>query len=441
MPTNSIDTGVDKLVRLVAKEKKIGLDDAAKQLGVESAVVQEWADFLEQEGLVSLQYSLSKTFIVEKHMSAVDVEKKGKEYDNQKESFVRRVDATLHQLEQETTDFETIKKQYYTLKDQIGDEIDAVKDEVEQLRHYEELKKSIDHDVLKQKVEYQKSLEDIHAQISLEEKRYNKIVDEIKQEQESINAEQNEYADIRHEETDLKKRIDALQDLLKRIAGRSVAEEANAKLHEERLQRLREFAGSLQKDLVDKKQKEIDPLLKISAAQEQRIQRIQDDIMTKVKERREKVQTFESQSDHIMGRFQQFFDRRMKTEETIKMLEKAKLEMKEELNSLIRQAKSFDLTAKGADISGHVKELELKFKDFDKKKESFTQKLEGLKNIIMSKDAPVEKVAKQTPANVVKSSKEQKVVSKKSVIKKVSSKKSVSKSASVKKSVAKKHKK
>ena len=104
----SIETGVDKLVKLIAKEKRIELSEAAKQLNVDAAVVQEWADFLEQEGLIDLQYSLSKAYLVEKHLSKQDVEKKGKEYDNKKEAFIRKVDATLKKLESETADFESI---------------------------------------------------------------------------------------------------------------------------------------------------------------------------------------------------------------------------------------------------------------------------------------------------------------------------------------------
>ena len=45
----NIETGVDKLVALVAREKKIEVGEAAKRLNVDTAVVQEWAEFLEEE--------------------------------------------------------------------------------------------------------------------------------------------------------------------------------------------------------------------------------------------------------------------------------------------------------------------------------------------------------------------------------------------------------
>jgi chromosome segregation ATPase len=401
----SIETGVDKLVKLVAKEKKIELGAAAKELGVAAAVVQEWADFLEQEGLIDLQYSLSKTFIVEKRLTKTEVEKKGKEYEAKKEAFTRKVDTTLKQLENETEDFESIKTQYYALKDQIGDEIDAVKDEIEQLRHYEELKKSIDQDILKQKVEYQKTLDDVHTRILSEEKRYTKILEEMGQESSKLKAERNEFLDIKREEEELVKRIDALQEILKSVSSRLNTQTQSVSAHEERLTRLRSLAENLQKELAEKKTKEIEPLLRISKDQEQRILRIQDEIVSKVKQRRDSMQSFQGQSDEIAKRFEAFFQKRAKTETTIKDLEKSKQEMKEELNDLIRKAKAFDLAAKGADTNAHIRGLETKFQEFDKKKSVFAQKLEKLKNIIMGKDVESEKpVAKvtQKPTKPVK---------------------------------------
>lgn len=387
----SIETGVDKLVKLISKEKKIELNQAAKELNVAPAVVQEWADFLEQEGLLDVQYSFSKTFLVEKRLSKADVEKKGKEYENKKEAFTRKVDATLKQLENETSDFESIKTQYYSLKDQIGDEIDVVKEEIEQLRHYEELKKSIDQDILKQKIDYQKTLDEVHVRIVAEEKRYGKILEEIGAENKRLTAERNEFVDIKHEEDDLTKRITALQEILKSVSTRLTGQTQEMKSHEERLLRLREVAEKLQKELLEKKEKEIEPMLKVSKDQEARITRIQDEIVQKVKQRRDELTKVEGQSHEIAKRFEDFFQKRARTESTIKELEKAKAEMKEELSDLIKKAKAFDLAAKGADTNAHIKALEGKFQEFDKKRGAFATKLEKLKSIIMGKDTGDEK--------------------------------------------------
>ena len=44
-----IETGVDKLVKLVKERGRIAMSDATKELGVNTAVIQEWVDFLEEE--------------------------------------------------------------------------------------------------------------------------------------------------------------------------------------------------------------------------------------------------------------------------------------------------------------------------------------------------------------------------------------------------------
>jgi len=124
------------------------------------------------------------------------------------------------------------------------------------------------------------------------------------------------------------------------------------------------------------------------------------------------MQVFQGQSEEVAKRFETFFDKRAKTESTIKELEKSKTEMKEELNDLIKKAKAFDIAAKGSDTNVHIKELEGKFQTFDKKRGAFAEQLEKLKNIIMGKDGkPVAKPA--APAKASRPSKVVKAVKKK----------------------------
>lgn len=396
-----IETGVDKLVDLVAKEKKIELEKAAKELSVDPAVVREWAEFLEEEGVLGIQYSLSKTFLTEKRMSSSEVEKKGKEYENKKEAFVRKVDAAIKHLEEETAGFESIKKQYDAVKDQIGDEIEAVKEEMEQLRHYEELKKSMDGDILKQKVEYQKTVDEFRQRLSSEEKRYEHLVSAITAEEKKVGDEQREFADIRKEEDDLSKRIEALSEIVKSVKGRLENQGKAVAMHEDRLQTLRELAEKLREDLLEKRRKEIEPMLKISDDQSDRIMRIQEEIVEKIKSGRNKIHEFEEEAHEIASRFEKFFEKRTKTESLIRELEELKQEMKSAMEDLILKAKGYDIASGKADVDQHIRELEKKFKDAEKKKSAFTGKLDQLRSFITGKSS----VRKPDPSSSRKSPK------------------------------------
>ena len=87
----TIETGVDKLVHLIEHKKRITVEDAAKSVGVSAIVIEEWADFLEEQGIISIEYKFAKTFLVERKLTKREVEKKTKEFHNTKEAFIRKI--------------------------------------------------------------------------------------------------------------------------------------------------------------------------------------------------------------------------------------------------------------------------------------------------------------------------------------------------------------
>jgi ribosomal protein L18 len=59
-----LTTGVDALVDLVNERRTISFQDAAKRLRVPVSTVEAWAQFLEEEGLLSIKYSFTTPYIV-----------------------------------------------------------------------------------------------------------------------------------------------------------------------------------------------------------------------------------------------------------------------------------------------------------------------------------------------------------------------------------------
>ena len=83
--------------------------------------------------------------------------------------------------------------------------------------------------------------------------------------------------------------------------------------------------------------------------------------------------------------------------------------MKEQLNDLIRKAKAFEISKKGADTNAHIQDLEGKFHEFDRRRGSFSQQLDYLKRVNSGKDIPdvptksLPKIAtKKTPKKLAK---------------------------------------
>ncbi len=59
-----IHTGVDALLELVKKKKKISLREAAKLVKYSPEVVEDWASILEEEGIISIEYTFTNTFLI-----------------------------------------------------------------------------------------------------------------------------------------------------------------------------------------------------------------------------------------------------------------------------------------------------------------------------------------------------------------------------------------
>lgn len=63
MPIN-ITTAIDSLVDLVNLKKKITLEEAAKELGLPENIIDEWATFLEEEGIIKKVYKFTTPYLV-----------------------------------------------------------------------------------------------------------------------------------------------------------------------------------------------------------------------------------------------------------------------------------------------------------------------------------------------------------------------------------------
>jgi hypothetical protein len=84
----NITTAVDSLVELINDKKKISLENASKELGLPEHIVNEWAIFLEEEGIIKIDYKLSTPFLI------ATIKKELNESD-----YVREIEIIFRELE------------------------------------------------------------------------------------------------------------------------------------------------------------------------------------------------------------------------------------------------------------------------------------------------------------------------------------------------------
>lgn len=63
---DTLKTGVDLLIDLVRKQKSISLDEASKKLNIPAPTLEMWAQFLEEEGELGIDYKLTTPYLTDK---------------------------------------------------------------------------------------------------------------------------------------------------------------------------------------------------------------------------------------------------------------------------------------------------------------------------------------------------------------------------------------
>jgi DNA repair exonuclease SbcCD ATPase subunit len=94
-----ISTGVDQLIRLIKEKGKIELGAAAKELRQPLRTIEDWTHVLEEEGLVAVEYKLTKIYLVWKGPTSEYVSKKAGELSGKAKETKNEVERLLSKVQ------------------------------------------------------------------------------------------------------------------------------------------------------------------------------------------------------------------------------------------------------------------------------------------------------------------------------------------------------
>ena len=379
---SNIETGVDKLVLLVREKKKITVSDAAKALGVSKTVLQEWADFLQEEKVIDIDYKLASTWLLEKKLTEEDLSKKKNEFDTLKEGFVRKLESSIETINHESDNIKGLKSDFEKIKKEIGTELDKVQNEVKELESYENLKKNIDQEIINQQAQFRNSIRLAHQQLLDEDKKYQSLIQSIEEEKVNIKKEEKDMDFLKSKEDMLNSKINEIKiivdDTHKRI------EDHNIKIQytKEHIKTLEDSASKIE-DLIVKKRKTLEPLFKQSKEQEEKIDDAQKKLLQKVQENHVLIDKTSLEGKQKIQKFQEFFDKKAKLEMILLKIEEDKLHIQTELTNLIKKAKMFNLTASSRmETEKEIQNLKLSMEKVEAEKLSFKEEIKKLLNLL-----------------------------------------------------------
>lgn len=372
-----IETGVDRLVELINSEKKISIEEAAKKLGISKIVIQEWGEFLEEEKLITMEYKFSKTFLMERKLSEKEIKVKEKEYSSEKDAFVRKIESSLKNLENDSLGLENIKSEFNKLKEEIGSEIIKVQSEVKDLEKYEYLKKNLDTDIEKQVEEFHELIDKAHKDLDIEQKKHHELIEQLDIEKREIQVKEHRLSSLEEKESNLLKRTQEILETSKEISKRAQFEKTSIIDSERKVRELGKAVNDIELN-INKKRKYIQPMLNKAKKHEEHILKLQDEILTKAKEKTFAIKSQIIESQKVTDNFQKFFDKKNQVGELIQKIEDEKDDIMNDFKILEKKALAFDLSSKSDTVGTHMKSLEKNLNEVNKKRNTLKENLEKL---------------------------------------------------------------
>ena len=378
---DKIETGVDKLVELISQVKSVSIDDAAKKLGISKVVIQEWADFLEEEKLITIEYKFSKTILKERKLSEKEVKEKQKEYSSEKDAFVRKVESSLKSLDGDSIGLEKIKKEFDNLKKDLGTEIVKVEKEVKDLEKYEYLKQNLDKEIQKQIAEFHEIIDASHKDIDAEQKRHQGLLQDLEIEKREFQVKEKRILSLEEKEAELMKRIQEIVVVAKDVEKRIGSEKTSLTDSEKKILNLQKVVTEIE-GAITKKKKDIEPLINKAKKHEEQILALQEDILNKAREKTKAIKSQVDEGAKATAKFKEFFDKKSVISNLIDKIENEKKEFSDMFKALEKKALAFDLSTKSNVVSSHVKTLEKEYNDINKRKSVIREDLEKLIKLI-----------------------------------------------------------
>lgn len=359
-----IQTGVDKLVNLLHEKKKVTIDDAAKALGVSKAVVQEWSDFLSEEGLLEIKYSLSKTYLVERVLSKQEFQQKERAFESQRETFINKVDAAIAQLDQESANFEKFKSEFQEIKQQLGSDLEVLEKDAAQLKEYETLKTSVMADLQKQHQAFSDKQREAEAALQREYRQYQEVLHSISQQEKKLALEKDKVHKILSSEATVQNKIDAYTKLLEKLKTRVTDESKELGVDEQTLDQLQNNAISFKNSLEAINKDNLQPLFAMKEQQEQEVKKLEKQIIDKAAAIEKTVRDPVAKRPAVKKQLQAFFKRKKLLDDMLAEVDKDKQELVQELKELQQRAEAYQL----GKTSVRLEELESKLNLIEERK-------------------------------------------------------------------------
>ncbi len=376
LQTTELQTDVDKLIKLIKDKGRVSITQAARELRVGRSLIEEWADFLEDEGIITKEYKLTDTILIPKEISKEEVKKKEKEVLIKKDSLMKKIENTASNIHIKEEKIEELRREFEELKKLLGKNIDKVHKALKEIEEYNKIKKNTEAMLENERREYLKKLSEIERSIKNEEKRYERVMKSLLSKQESIKEEEKELEELRKKELELVKRINEVREASRDVMKKIMTDSKEANKLKKQIKKLKVMSSLITRGLSNKRRR-IESLIRKNEERTRLIMRKQKELIERFKKKGIGEEELEIK---IPKKLEEFFERKNKIEELFNKMKKEDEELKNEMVNLLRKMKL--LNAIGGVKKEDVKKVEEEYKKIIKKESVFDNYFKKLKELI-----------------------------------------------------------
>ncbi len=373
-----IKTGADKLIEIIQESKKISLEDASKALGVSKDIVREWAEFLERERLISIDYSFSKVYFTERKLSAKEMKQSAKEIVYEKDAFVNKVEYAIASLERESVNFEEIKKKFSDVQEGVKKELKIVEKELADLEKYNKLKTNVDREIEEQKKKFKTEISNLDDELKKRESDYLKIYTKIVKEKEAIDEHKKRISSLQKAQKDISDSIKSANEVLFKLKKDLSHEESVFKSRVNSFDKLKAEFNALSERVVIDKKKKIGTISSLFEKETKKLSDRQDALLKDAKRKASKLESYEYLGKKIKGSFEGFFDKTIRISKKIDEIDKEKDELRRRLLSVKEKARALKLMSSNANLKSQAREIDAEIKKQEEAKGKLFKKIRSL---------------------------------------------------------------
>ena len=363
-----LETGVDKLISLVNQRGQIELEEAANELEVSINVIKDWVRFLEDEKVIKFNYNLTKTMIVRHELSDSET----KNFIITKDAFTRKAEGSLNFLKKREELIRQAKVEFENLKNELGSELNIIKEELSEIQKYEEEKKQAMQQAELQRKEAQNEIKNLNQEILNQNRKYDKLLNDIHKEINALTKETGQTSSIESNIGNLNKKLVESRNVIDIIEKNILEKNESINKTKSNIEVLKQMANELMQLMQKEK------VLSLNSLENAKVQEIskiemQEVIINQISKNQNNLI-----SKDVQKRIDKIMNRKLRFVNLLENIDKDMEELKKEYGNLIRNANSIKPDAKDHNIRGEVDDLKEKFNTSVEKKNVFDNKFKRL---------------------------------------------------------------